>query len=50
MPELPEVEAVCRKLRRDAVGAKIVEARIERLRITTPQDPAEVRSRDEPLG
>ena len=39
---MPEVEAVCRKLRRDAVGAKIVEARIERLRITTPQDPAEV--------
>jgi formamidopyrimidine-DNA glycosylase len=27
MPELPEVEAVCRKLRRDAVGAKIVAAR-----------------------
>lgn len=26
MPELPEVEAVCRKLRRDAVGAKIVRA------------------------
>src|SRR5436190_52708 len=42
MPEMPEVEAVCRKLRRDAVGAKIVKARIERLRITTLQDPAEV--------
>ena len=27
MPELPEVEAVCRKLRRDAVGATIAAAR-----------------------
>lgn len=30
MPELPEVEAVCRKLRRDAVGACITEARLLR--------------------
>jgi formamidopyrimidine-DNA glycosylase len=42
MPELPEVEAVCRKLRRNAVGAKLVSAHIERLRITAPQDPAEL--------
>src|SRR5438270_6642449 len=42
MPEMPEVEAVCRKLRRDAIGARIAEARIERRRITTPEDPGEV--------
>src|SRR5438132_188166 len=42
MPELPEVEAVCRKLRKFAVGAKIAQARIERRRITAPQDPAKV--------
>jgi formamidopyrimidine-DNA glycosylase len=30
MPELPEVEAVCRKLRRDAVGARITLARLIR--------------------
>src|SRR4051812_27969351 len=45
MPELPEVEAVCRKLRKQAAGAKIVSARIQRLRITAPQDPAEVEAR-----
>ena len=28
MPELPEVEAVCRKLRRDATGARIISARL----------------------
>ncbi len=42
MPELPEVEAVCRKLRKQAIGATLVSAHIERLRITAPQDPAEV--------
>jgi formamidopyrimidine-DNA glycosylase len=42
MPELPEVEAVCRKLRKQAIGATIVAAHIERRRITTPQDPTEV--------
>jgi formamidopyrimidine-DNA glycosylase len=42
MPELPEVEAVCRKLRKQAAGATIVSARIERRRISAPQDPAEV--------
>lgn len=45
MPELPEVEAVCRKLRKQAAGAKIVSAHIQRLRITAPQDPAEVERR-----
>jgi formamidopyrimidine-DNA glycosylase len=42
MPELPEVEAVCRKLRKHAIGATIVSAHIERRRITAPQDPLEV--------
>src|SRR5712691_1449097 len=42
MPELPEVEAVCRRLRKHAVGATIVSAHIVRRRITAPQDPADV--------
>src|SRR5437879_4990666 len=42
MPELPEVEAVCRKLRKHATGATLVAAHIERHRITSPQDPSEV--------
>jgi formamidopyrimidine-DNA glycosylase len=42
MPELPEVEAVCHKLRKHAIGATLVSAHIERRRITAPQDPAEV--------
>jgi formamidopyrimidine-DNA glycosylase len=41
MPELPEVEAVCRKLRKQATGARILSAHIERPRITSPLDPAE---------
>src|SRR5580700_11378384 len=44
MPELPEVEAVCRKLRKSAVGATIVSAHVERRRITAPQVPGEVES------
>ena len=44
MPELPEVEAVCRKLRRDAAGAKLVSAHIERRRITLSQDCGQVES------
>ncbi len=32
MPELPEVEAICRKLRRDALGSTIVRARMLRRR------------------
>jgi formamidopyrimidine-DNA glycosylase len=42
MPELPEVEAVCRKLRKHATRAALIAAHIERRRITAPQDPAEV--------
>ena len=42
MPELPEVEAVCRRLRKHATGATLAAAHIERRRITSPQDPAEV--------
>ena len=42
MPELPEVEAVVRKLRADAGGARIVRARVLRPGIAGPQDPAEV--------
>src|SRR5437868_9323227 len=42
MPELPEVEAVCRKVRRHGPGATLVSAHIERRRITTTQDPAQV--------
>jgi formamidopyrimidine-DNA glycosylase len=41
MPELPEVEAVCRKLRREAVGAVIGEAHVLRPRMTHPQHPSE---------
>ena len=42
MPELPEVEAVTRKLRRQAVDARIVEASILRRRITLPDAPEQV--------
>jgi formamidopyrimidine-DNA glycosylase len=42
MPELPEVEAVCRRLRKQAAGAKLVAAHIERRSITAPQDPSGV--------
>lgn len=37
MPELPEVEAVCRKLRAQALGAQIVTARVLRPSVTAPQ-------------
>lgn len=45
MPELPEVEAVCRRLRRDAVGAEIAVARILRPSVTRPQLPRTVEKR-----
>ncbi len=45
MPELPEVEAVCRKLRRAAEGCVIASGHIVRKRISAPQDPAEVETR-----
>lgn len=44
MPELPEVEAVCRKLRRDALGASIIQLRVERPSVTRPQEPATLES------
>ncbi|MEP6535709.1 MAG: DNA-formamidopyrimidine glycosylase, partial [Bryobacteraceae bacterium] len=40
MPELPEVEAVCRKLRREAIGATIAEAVVLRPGTVKPQEPA----------
>jgi formamidopyrimidine-DNA glycosylase len=45
MPELPEVEAVCRRLRRDALGAQIAVARILRPSVTRPQLPRTVEKR-----
>jgi formamidopyrimidine-DNA glycosylase len=42
MPEMPEVEAVCRRLRREAEGVSIVRLRILRAGIVAPQTPAEV--------
>ncbi|HSB16752.1 MAG TPA: bifunctional DNA-formamidopyrimidine glycosylase/DNA-(apurinic or apyrimidinic site) lyase [Bryobacteraceae bacterium] len=44
MPELPEVEAVCRKLRRDALGACIAAARVLRSGTTRPQKTRRVES------
>ncbi|MEO8661081.1 MAG: bifunctional DNA-formamidopyrimidine glycosylase/DNA-(apurinic or apyrimidinic site) lyase [Bryobacteraceae bacterium] len=41
MPELPEVEAVCRKLQTEAAGVQIVRARILRPGIA-PKDQAEI--------
>ncbi|HUQ91706.1 MAG TPA: bifunctional DNA-formamidopyrimidine glycosylase/DNA-(apurinic or apyrimidinic site) lyase [Bryobacteraceae bacterium] len=37
MPELPEVEAICRKLRAEALGARIVRLHIERPSAVRPQ-------------
>lgn len=42
MPELPEVEAVIRKLRKAAVGARITAFQAFRPRATHPQEPAVV--------
>ena len=42
MPELPEVEAVCRRLRAEALGASILEARILRPGIAVPQKAAAI--------
>jgi formamidopyrimidine-DNA glycosylase len=44
MPELPEVEAVCRKLRREALGACIAAARVLRAATTRPLKPRRVES------
>ena len=40
MPELPEVEAVVRKLRKSAVGARIAALHVFRPRATHPQSPS----------
>lgn len=45
MPELPEVEAVCRRLRRDALNAEIATVRILRPSVTRPQLPRTVEKR-----
>lgn len=42
MPELPEVEAVCRRLRTDAAGRQVIRMKIERPGIARPQEPAEI--------
>lgn len=42
MPELPEVEAVCRKLRREAAGCKVVEVGIQRPNVVAPDPPHHV--------
>ncbi len=39
MPELPEVEAVCRKLRAEALGARIVAVKVMRPAVAKPQAP-----------
>lgn len=42
MPELPEVEAVCRKIQAEALGQKIVRAAVFRAGIVRPQSTDEV--------
>lgn len=42
MPELPEVEAVCRKIRAEAQGARIIQLRITRPSIALPQKASNV--------
>jgi formamidopyrimidine-DNA glycosylase len=45
MPELPEVEAVCRRLRRDALHAEIAKIKILRPSTTRPQLPRTIEKR-----
>jgi formamidopyrimidine-DNA glycosylase len=45
MPELPEVETVCRRLREAAIGAEIARARVFRPGTVKPQAPASVSRR-----
>jgi formamidopyrimidine-DNA glycosylase len=45
MPELPEVEAVCRRLRRDALHAEIAVVKILRPAVTRPQRPQTIEKR-----
>ncbi len=45
MPELPEVEAICRKLRRQVTGLRITGGCVERPSVTRPQKPHWILSR-----
>src|ERR1035438_933931 len=45
MPELPEVEAVCNRLRRDALHAEIARVKILRPSVTRPQLPRTIEKR-----
>ena len=45
MPELPEVESVCRRLRAEATGAEIAGARVLRPSTVKPQTPALIQTR-----
>jgi formamidopyrimidine-DNA glycosylase len=42
LPELPEVEAVCRKIRAEALGTRIIQLRIARPGIARPQKVSDV--------
>src|SRR5208337_2478884 len=42
MPELPEVEAVCRKMREEIIGQRITGATVLRASITRPQSPDDI--------
>ncbi|MDX1983107.1 MAG: bifunctional DNA-formamidopyrimidine glycosylase/DNA-(apurinic or apyrimidinic site) lyase [Bryobacteraceae bacterium] len=44
MPELPEVEAVCRKLRSESAGARVITMRFLRPNVIAPQNAREVES------
>jgi formamidopyrimidine-DNA glycosylase len=46
MPELPEVEAVCRKLREGGLeGSEILAAKVSRVQVTRPQKPRTVETK-----
>jgi formamidopyrimidine-DNA glycosylase len=42
LPELPEVEAVCHRLRKQALGAQITAFHAQRPSVTSPQTPDEI--------
>ncbi len=42
MPELPEVEAVCRRLRKQALGAEIAAFQAQRPSVASPQTPDDI--------
>jgi formamidopyrimidine-DNA glycosylase len=45
VPELPEVEAVCRKLRLEAVGLRIIRVRVDRPGMVKPHRPSWLQAR-----